>query len=305
MKVINTIDDSKKFGVTIGNFDGVHRGHQAFLKGIKKQCKDRDLAFCVVTFVPHPHQILFPQDDFLVNTYLERRTLLKEIGVEYLLEIEFTRDLSTLEPGEFLDRYVIRAGNNVDVFYAGYDFAFGAQKKGGHLFLQGYCKAKSIEHILCEQFMLDHELVSSSTVRENIKRGEMNVATELLGREFFISGTVVRGESRGKQMGFPTINIKYSKQVVIPMPGVYATKLYHKGDQYYAITNVGNNPTFGSGRKTTIETFVFDFDDTIYGDDVEVSFVEKIRNEERFSGPDELCLQIDNDIKKVRKIHQI
>ena len=301
MIVIKKIEELKEIyseenvQVTIGNFDGVHLGHREFLLKIKNDCKKQKAKFVVITFVPHPVQILKAQAGFLINTYIERRELLESCGVDYLLEIDFTRDFSTLLPGEFLDRYVFSFSGTRKI-YLGHDFAFGANKSGDYHLAQKLCENKKITLVLQDEYRLDNHSISSSTIRQVIVNGDLEEASELLGRNYYLSGRVIKGQGRGKQIGFPTANLDFSNDLLIPARGVYITQTQISGMNYNSLTNIGYNPTFNQGHEINIETHLLDFNRDIYGDVIKVVFLKKLREEKKFSSVNELIAQIDIDV---------
>ncbi|MCK6596457.1 MAG: riboflavin biosynthesis protein RibF, partial [Bacteriovoracaceae bacterium] len=256
--------------------------------------------FLVITFVPHPSFVLKNQRAFLLNTYAERREMLREIGVEYLLEIDFNRDFSTLTPGDFLDTYVFNHSGIAKMFL-GHDFAFGANKSGDFKFVKDYCVNKKIDLLIQDEYKFNSANVSSSAVRAQVKNGAMDVASNLLGRNYFISGRVIKGAGRGKQIGFPTANLGYERECIVPSNGVYITRTYFKEMTYQSVTNVGHNPTFNTGLDIHVETHVLDFNLDIYGEEIRVEFIKKLRDEKKFSSANELIQQIKMDVENSRK----
>ena len=307
MKVLHNLLDLQKpengspgIGLTIGNFDGVHIGHQLLLKKIKSDCEAKNLKFVVVTFVPHPQKILQPEKDrFLINSYDQRRQLLETIGVDFLVEMKFTRDFSTLAPEEFLDKYLL-SYPGLKNFYLGYDFAFGANKQGGFDLAKSICQEKKIHVEIQSKFELEGEVVSSSRIRQKLSEGELAQADKLLGRPFHLEGVVVKGEGRGKKIGFPTANIQVSPDLIIPSNGVYVTRTIYKGMTFQSVTNIGYNPTFKDTLITHIETNLFDFDTDIYGETLEIQFLGKIRNERKFPTVNDLISQIRADVEQAK-----
>ncbi len=300
MNVLNSIAElpsDKEYGLIIGNFDGVHIGHQSLLKEVQQECVNRNQDMVVVTFVPHPLVILKNEKSFLLNSYNERRELLKEFGVHWLVEIQFSRDLSMTDPSEFLDGYIL-SNNNIKSLFLGHDFAFGANKKGDHNFVLDHCKGKKVKVDVQKKFTADTETYSSSLVRKMLSDGLPEKASELLGRDFFIGGRVIKGMGRGKQLGFPTANISIEQERKIPAFGVYATLCTFRGCTYRSITNIGKNPTFEDVNGINIETNIFDFNGDLYGEEIKVSFLSKIRDEKKFSSVNELIEQIKKDIEK-------
>lgn len=308
MKVLSSLSDITvtagkpvPLGVTIGNFDGVHLGHRQLLGRIREDCFKKGLAFAVVTFVPHPQKILQPEKEhFLLNSYERRRSLLSSLGVDYLVELPFTRDFSTLTPEEFMGKHLTIEG--VKSLYLGYDFAFGANKQGGHDLALEYCRPRGIHVEIQPKYQVEGEVVSSTRVRDLLLEGSVDQASKFLARNFQLEGVVIKGEGRGKKIGFPTANIQVSTDLIVPRNGVYVTKTLHQGMTYQSVTNVGFNPTFKEIRHLNIETNIFDFDRDIYGEPLEIEFVKKIRDERKFPTVNDLISQIRQDVETAKKI---
>lgn len=296
LDIPKTQDQYPQVGLTIGNFDGVHLGHQQLLKKIKADCVSRNLRFVVVTFTPHPQKILHPgKERFLINSYEQRRKLLRRLGVDYLVEIDFNRDFSTQAPEEFLGKHLLvyPALKNV---YLGYDFAFGANKQGGYDLVRSLCAPRGIEVEIQPKFELVGTIVSSSLIRERLISGRIDTVEELLGRPFHLEGVVIKGEGRGKKIGFPTANIQVSPDLLVPHKGVYVTRTVYNGMTYQSVTNIGNNPTFKDGNQLHIETNLFDFDLDIYGEVLDIQFLHKLRDERKFPTVNDLIDQIRSDV---------
>jgi len=308
MKILHSLLDIPKtvqgsypaIGVTLGNFDGVHLGHRELLKKIKSDCLKKDLQFVVVTFVPHPQKILQPEKErFLINSYEHRRELLEELGVDALVELSFTRDFSTLKAEDFLKKYLV-IYPELKKLYLGYDFAFGANKEGDFDLVQDVCRPLNIEIEIQPKFEREGAVVSSSLIRNLLLSGKIDEVESILSRPFHLEGVVVKGEGRGKKIGFPTANIQASPDLIIPQKGVYVTRTVYKGMIYQSVTNIGNNPTFKDSEQLSIETNLFDFDSDIYGEVLNIQFLKKIRDEKKFSTVNALIDQIKTDIQTAR-----
>ncbi|MCP4913862.1 MAG: riboflavin biosynthesis protein RibF [Oligoflexia bacterium] len=305
MNLVNDINDidalGSKVGIVIGNFDGVHQGHQLMLRDVLNEASSKNEILVLLTFKPHPAEIIKNATSFLINSYVERRTLLEEVGIENIWEIDFNRDFSTLTPTDFLDKY-ISSIKNINSLYLGHDFAFGAGKKGDHNFVQEYCKDKHYKPFIQNKFEHEGKSVSSSIIRKNLKEGNLKMANSGLGRDFFLTGMVKKGDGRGRTIGFPTANIGVDHKRIIPSSGVYATYVSIKGVKFKAVTNIGTNPTFIDDGTISIETHILDFDNDIYGEELIVSFLYKIRDEKKFSSANDLVEQIKIDIEKRREL---
>lgn len=307
MKVIHRLEEIEKIhgqfpslGLTIGNFDGVHLGHQQLLKHLKQKCDDKSLKFAVITFVPHPQKILHAERErFLISSYSQRRAYLEENGVDYLIEIDFTRDFSTLTGEEFLDQYVLTYPS-IESIYLGYDFAFGAHKQGSFDLVKDHCKLKGIHVEIQPKFEFDGVVISSSRVRKAIEDGDVGNASALLGRNLCLDGVVVKGEGRGKKIGFPTANIQIPSDSIVPKIGVYVTRTIYKGMTFKSITNIGKNPTFKDSASVTIETNIFEFDSDIYGESIHIEFLARVRDEKKFPTVTDLVEQIKKDVEFAR-----
>lgn len=303
MKKIENLEIVKNsnVGVVIGNFDGVHLGHQKLIKEVLKDCKKEELELLLITFRPHPKQTLKALKKFLINSYDERAELLDSCGMFYFYEIPFTRDLSMLPPKDFLDKYILPL-KNIKKIFLGHDFSFGVNKTGNHDFVREYfSNSKDVDVIVLNKYELNETLVSSSKVRESLSSGRVEDARMLLGREYFITGRVIRGIGRGKKIGFPTANIDFLENILIPQNGVYSTKVRYKDKIYDSITNVGVNPTFNDVKHIGIETHILNFDQDIYGENLRVYFDHKIRDEKKFNSVEELVFQIKMDIEMRKK----
>lgn len=304
MKILTSLLDIEKnndsypgIGLTIGNFDGVHLGHRELLKKIKDECRIKSLLFVVVTFIPHPQKIIQPEKErFLINSYDQRRKLLHSLGVDVLIEIGFTRDFSTLSPESFLRKHLL-IYPELKHFYLGYDFAFGANKEGGYDLVKNLCKPLGVAVEIQPKFESLGKVVSSSLIREKVANGKINEVEEFLSRPFHLEGVVIKGEGRGKKIGFPTANIQVSGDLIVPQRGVYVTRTIYNGMTYNSITNIGHNPTFKNTQVTHIETNLFDFDTDIYGENLDIEFLVKVRDENKFSTVNELIAQIKMDVE--------
>lgn len=304
MKILQNLLDITKIdgeypeiGLTIGNFDGVHIGHRQLLKKIKSDCLSKGLLFVVVTFIPHPQKILQPEKErFLINSYEQRRSLLKKLGVDILVELNFTRDFSTLKAEDFLTKYLLCYPNLKD-FYLGYDFAFGANKQGDYDLVRSICKPHQVEVEIQPKYEFNGQVVSSSLIRDRLLSGKIDEVEMILERPFHLEGVVVKGEGRGKKIGFPTANIQVSQDLIVPHKGVYVTKTIYNGMTYKSVTNIGNNPTFKDGNQLHIETNLFDFDSDIYGETLDIQFLHKIRDEKKFPTVNDLITQIKSDVE--------
>lgn len=303
MEIIKRLQDIPEvfnLSITIGNFDGVHFGHNNILKFVKNKSAESNSKFVVITFIPHPLLLLKPQHNYLVNTYDERRELLDSCGIDYLMEIEFGRDFSNLCPEDFLENFVLGSSHQKEL-YLGHDFAFGAKKKGDFSFVENYLKGSETNVTLLPRFDFNNKQVSSSIIRKKLSSGDIIGANSLLERKYFVAGTVVKGKERGSSIGFPTANISFENNRIIPSKGVYITKTKIDDKVYHSVTNIGNNPTFESSDLLHVETHILGFDALIYGKVIRVMFCDKLRNERKFDSVNELVEQISIDVVNAKK----
>lgn len=286
--------------VTIGNFDGVHLGHQALIAEAVRQAKLLGVSSTAVTFDPHPSQILRPDriGPFL-TTIADRATLLHQYGIDNVLILETSKALLHLSAREFFDR-IILGGLGVKALVEGFNFGFGRNREGTIDSLKAWCAAAQVEITLVPARELQGQPVSSSRVRGEILAGNVVVVSQLLGRPYRIDGIVQSGARRGTALGFPTANL-HEVPTVIPGNGVYAVRAMLNGLAWPAAANVGPNPTFGETARK-VEVHLIGFAGSIYGKRLAVDFTEKIRDTRPFANVQELITQIANDILAAKAI---
>jgi len=283
----------RKAGVTIGNFDGVHLGHQKLVGRTLDVCRQRGLDCVVVTFWPHPRAVFSGSQMPPLADQEMRRQLLGRLGVNYLLELSFDMELAKLSPTEFLQKYLYPL--NIGELVIGYDFRLGKGRSGDFEVLKqiGLEDGFGVEQV--GPLMLGDSPISSTRLRKAIEDGDMALARKMLGRPHGFSGLVVHGEGRGSGLGFPTANVRVPA-VLTPPDGVYATCVTHRGQCFPAVTNIGFNPTF-NGKHRSIESFILECDRNLYDETIHMDFLARLRGEKRFAGPGELAEQISRDIK--------
>jgi riboflavin kinase/FMN adenylyltransferase len=286
--------------VALGNFDGVHMGHQTILRtAIERAHAERGTAFAL-TFDPTPPKVLAPdRAPRLILTSGDKLEMLRRSGIDSVLVINFTRELSRLTPHQFVQAYLIgRIGARAVV--VGHSVSFGHNRTGNATVMAQLGREFGFDVTVVGPVQVGSIEVSSTRVRQAIAAGDMRTATNLLGRCHFLSGPVVHGRERGRQMGFPTANIQVRTECV-PPDGVYATRLVLDDGAHASITNIGMRPTFAEPERT-VECHIFDFDRDIYGQDVRLEMVERIRPERKFESADALAAQIASDLKRAREI---
>jgi riboflavin kinase/FMN adenylyltransferase len=292
----------QKTVVTIGNFDGVHQGHQAILSVAVEQAREKGGVAIAFTFKPHPRLALDPASPVpLLCTYAEKAELLSKAGVDMVIEEPFSREFSTTSPETFFSEVLVRK-LNAEAIVVGYDFAFGKERIGGLTVLEAFCKSARVQLTVVPPQRAGSEVVSSSAIRRHLLSGDLRTGNRLLGREFSYTGDVVRGEGRGKKLGFPTANLKLENKLALPY-GVYATWAIIDGKRYASVTNVGVRPTFGKeDLPALVECHLLDATMDLYGRSLEVRFVERLREERKFLSIDALKSQIFSDTGQARLV---
>lgn len=287
--------------VTIGNFDGVHLGHRQLIENVVREAQYFGVPSVVYTFHPHPVKVLHPErSTYRLFDLRDQQEQFEKRGIEYVIIEEFTREFSQVTPQMFLDDY-IRGRLNPKTLVVGHDFNFGADRAGNIPFLEKYCAANGIRLIIIPPFQFQGAVVSSTRIREALKSGEVEKARELLDRSYYLRGHVEKGFQRGRTIGVPTANIHPDVEF-IPRKGVYCTWTWIGSHYHPSITNIGVNPTFHESGKAPIkiETHLFDFDAHLYGVEVEVHLARFLRDEKKFSGLEELKMQIQKDMMQAR-----
>lgn len=290
--------------LTVGTFDGVHEGHKVLIKAVVESAEELSARSVIVTFDPHPRDIINPGSDGikLLSTLPERCELLADLGIDEMVVIPFDRDFSLLSSEEFI-RDVIYEKIGVEEFIIGYDHQFGKDREGTIDTVRTLGEELGFEANVISRQEVENQTVSSTSIRKALQEeGDAEKAAMFLGRYYILHGTVVHGEKRGRKIGFPTANIHTDQaKKIIPKVGVYAVWIRVDKTYYSAMMNVGKRPTF-DGEELTMEVHVFDFDKDIYGKEVQVQFVKRLRNEKKFSGIENLIDQLKEDQVKAKEI---
>jgi riboflavin kinase/FMN adenylyltransferase len=287
--------------VTIGNFDGVHLGHQQlFAEVVEKArlCKGTSIA---ITFDPHPLQVLLPDGIKLISTYAQKAELIEKAGIDMLLVIPFTAEFAKTTADTFVQEILVgRLG--IHELVIGYDYAFGKGRGGNIEFLKEQGRRFGFPVKVVEAFYHLDQLVSSTRIRELIKGGKMEEARALLGRNYQIRGQVQMGKQRGGALiGFPTANLRLNEEDLVPRIGVYVTQVIYGGRCYGGVLNIGYNPTFDENQLVA-ETHIFDFNEDIYGQEIKVNLLKYLRGEEKYADVKELTEQIARDVIVAKEV---
>ncbi len=283
-----------------GFFDGVHAGHRAVLQVLKDTARAEGEESAVVTFWPHPRNVL--QQDAstfrLLNTLEEKKELIHAFGIDRFYVIPFTRDFSQLSTVEFMKEYLVDHFH-VDTLVIGYDHRLGRSSTASREELAALAASVGLRTRIVEEVHCGDRKVSSTQIRNALAAGDVRTAAEMLGYRYTLHGVVVSGNMLGRTMGFPTANMAlYEPLKTVPADGVYAVEVEVLGRNYGGVCNIGTRPTVGAGNARTIETHILGFNDNIYGLDIRIRFIDRLREERRFSSMEELRMQIECDKDK-------
>ena len=299
MIVIRTLEElSRQFPnpvLTIGNFDGVHLGHRALFSLVKKRAAALDGTSMVLTFEPHPLRVIRnEQGPPLITLNEQKLDLIAQEGIDVIVCLNFSMKLARTEPEDFI-RSILMDRIGIRELVIGYDYTFGYKGRGNRdLLIRMGSECGYKVHTVGAQAAMDGKTVSSTRIRELVMAGNVEKAPVLLGRYYRIMGRVIRGKDRGgKLLGYPTANLRLVDELV-PQRGVYAVIVHHQGRSFQGVANIGFNPTFGD-TALSVEVHCFDFSNNIYDEEIKVDFVARVRDEKKFSGPDELTSQIKKD----------
>ena len=279
--------------VALGSFDGIHKGHLTLMNKVISISKEKKTLSMVYTFKNHPMTVvnntIAPK--LLINNK-KKQEIIENLGIDILCLETFDKKMMLLEPEDFIKGLIERF--NVRGLVVGFNYRFGHKNKGDLAMLEKLKKKYNFELYVMKAYQEESDVVSSSRIRRLIKDGELEMANELLGREFVLSGKIVDGKKLGRTIGFPTANLEVNEDMIIPEKAVYYTNVEYNGKIYKGITSVGNNPTV-NGQNTTIETYILDFSEDIYGKSIKLYFLEKMREQVKFNSLDELKAQLEKD----------
>ena len=307
MKIFRNIDRINEVFprpcVTIGNFDGVHFGHQQLFATVVEKAKKQNGTSVAITFNPHPLQVLLPEGIKLISNCEQKAELIEAAGIDVLIIIPFTREFSKTGADSFVQDFLVNI-LNIKELVVGYDYAFGKGRSGNIEFLKKQGEQAGFPVTVVDALYVDDQLVSSTRIRELVRNGEVMAAQRLLGRNYQIRGTVQMGKQRGgKLIGFPTANLKFNEEDLVPRHGVYVVQVVYAGRCYGGVLNIGYNPTFGE-ELLVAETHIFDFNEDIYGRPIRVNLLKFLRGEVKFDGVKQLAAQIAEDVTAAKKVLQ-
>ena len=301
--LVHNLSDSRKANrktiVTIGNYDGIHKGHIFLLKRLTKLAKDNQLDSVLVTFNPHTKSVVNKSDFKVITTFEDKIILTDKLNIDFLCEVEFNDSIRMLNYKQFIE--IVINKYNPSIILIGYDNKIGKNRIGTYELLKEHLNDTDIEVLQCEEYNSDNSKVSTTNVKNNIDQYNIILANELLGRKYSIKGKVIEGESNGKKIGFPTANIKINSfEQLIPPNGVYSVTLEVDNKKYNSICNIGYCPTIKKNCiDITIEVHIINQNLQLYGKNVTINFIDFIRRESKFDSKEDLVKQIEKDILNV------
>ncbi len=298
-----SFDTPRAAVVTSGTFDGVHIGHQKILRRLQELARETGGETVMITFWPHPRMVLRPDEPpvQLLTTFEEKLSLLKDLGIDHLVQIPFTREFSRLSSDEFIQQVLVdRIGTKHLVI--GYDHHFGRNREGSFEYLKEHASdyGFAVEEISRQD--IDRVGVSSTKIRRALEEGDVRTAREYLGRSYRLTGEVVQGDQIGRSLGYPTANLRIeSPHKLIPADGIYAVQVLHREQRHDGMLYIGHRPTI-QGKTRNIEVNIFDFDQTIYGDELAVTLLERVRGDKTLTSLEALAEQLTQDKEAVLSI---
>lgn len=304
MKVIRSLSEFDKLsymtGVSLGSFDGIHKGHLTLLNALIEDCREKNLKSVVYTFSNHPREIIDSKNSpKLIINKKQKLDLFEKVGIDFLVIVNFDDYQKNISAKDFVEEILLNK-LNMQSITVGFDCRFGKKAEGDVEFLKEFSKEYGFDLSLVPPVMIEDEIISSTAIRNLLSDGIIEKANLFLGRNYSITGKVIKGKQMGSKLGFPTANIEVNFNLSLPKPGVYVTKTKVGEKLYRSITNVGFNPTFNQ-KTYNIETFILDFNKNIYGEEVEVKFLHRIREEIKFNNLTDLCQKINEDVSYTKE----
>jgi len=306
MKIIKDLKDierDEKTVITLGTFDGLHLGHQQIVETLIKKSKQVNAKNFLITFDPHPRKVVPGRNDVkLLSTLEEKISIFEKLGLENLFIVNFTDEFSKQTPEQFVEKYFVD-GIGLEEIVIGYDHHFGKGRGGDFELLRKLGEKFNFSVTVVPEYMMDGETISSTKIRNALLEGDILRANKFLGRFYSFKGRVVKGDGRGKDLGFPTANLTIEDEdKLIPAKGIYAAQCITENEKYHGLLSLGNRPTFHEHGEIIPEFYIFDFDKNIYGKSLEVNLVERIRDEEKFNSVEELISQMKKDEETGKEI---
>ena len=291
--------------ITVGTFDGVHKGHLAILREVVRHAEKVSGESALITFDPHPRKLLYPEQPLGIITPLAaKQALIHQAGINHIIVVPFTKEFANLSAREYIEHFLVGKFHPHSIVL-GYDHHFGHDRLGNISMLKEYAVACNYELIEIRAQLIDEAAVSSTRIRNAIRDGRVDEAAQMLGRDFTLAGKVVRGNQLGRTIGYPTANLQpVDSEQIVPAIGIYAVRVLCDSILHDGMLSIGYNPTVTDKRELRIEAHIFDFDKDIYGHQIEVAFVKRLRDEEKFATLTELTEQLHSDKVNTKKVLQ-
>lgn len=305
MRIFNSLEEITNIEntvVALGNFDGVHKGHQELIRRTVNTARDTGLASAVFTFANHPRNVTGKSNVKGILYADEKAAIIESLGIDYLFNIPFVESIMTMSPERFIDELLLEKFRMKEG-YCGFNYRFGYKAEGTPESLMRVGIEKGFGLHVLEPYKIDGNLVSSSFIRNLIEEGRVDECTKYMGRNYTVGGEVVVGNRLGKSIGFPTSNLVIDESMVTPPCGVYITYCTYNSVRYPSVTNVGHKPTIGNFEKN-METHIFNFDKELYGKNIRVEFLKKTRDEKKFEDIEHLKRQIKEDCISAQAFHR-
>lgn len=309
MQVFDSIKDvtkNKNTVLTLGTFDGIHPGHSKIIDKLVDRSKEKGWRNMVIVFHPHPRTIISAGSNIkLLSTPEEKKILLEKHGVGNLLTINFTKEFAAKTGEEFVYEYLIN-GIGCSEIILGYDHHFGKDRSGNANLLKKIGEKENFAVTTVDAFYVGDKVISSTKIRNALYEGDLKKVNEFLGRNYSFSGTVIGGDKRGRELGYPTANIELSsEEKLLPAIGIYAVKVLLENENYFGLLSIGKRPTFYNTGEVVTEVYIYNFNREIYGEEVTVEMVEHLRGEEKFNSAEDLINQMNKDKEKGLRIFNI
>lgn len=298
---IPTQFEYKNVGLTIGVFDGVHLGHQKIITGLIESCRKNGMTSLIITFEIHPKKILSSTTPGSLTTINQRMDIISNMGMKAFIVTDFEQEIMSFEATEFVEKVLIDKLRMKEL-WIGTNFLFGKERKGDVQLLRELSARKGFNLQVVEPVKFENEVISSTRIREYLRQGDVEKASLLLSRPYSVVAEVIHGVKRGRIMGYPTANLLWEKEILLPKEGVYAIKVKIDDKEYAGITNLGYRPTFGEEKELYFEVHILDFKKEIYSKELNVSFIKRIREEMLFKDKYSLIRQLKEDENRTREI---
>jgi riboflavin kinase/FMN adenylyltransferase len=293
---LSEVEFNRNTVLTLGTFDGVHLGHQQIIRTVVQKAKSNKMRNFILTFDPHPRKVLSNDNKvYLLSSLDEKIELFEKLGIENLFVINFTKEFSQQSAEEFITNYLVKRIGLSEIV-VGYDHHFGKGRGGNADTLTGVGIENNFNLTIVPSSSMDNRIISSTKIRNALLEGDVVLASKMLGRYYQFSGTVIGGDKRGRDLGYPTANIDIrNKEKLLPLIGIYAVKVRIQNENYNGLLSIGRRPTFYIDGELVSEVFIYDFNRQIYGETILVKLVERLRGEVKFNSTDELIAQMDID----------